>query len=124
VSFGTPNAAQTTASFAAAGTYTLSLAVSDGLKTGTAETTVVVSDPAPPPPAGPTPTGQVVELQGTISAVAVDSIVVNGTTVRWTASTIIKFNTSTQSFAIGQPIQLKGDEYSDGSVVATKVEVG
>jgi|GEM_PF-6611063 len=124
VSFGTPNAALTTATFTAAGTYTLSLAVSDGLKTGTAETTVVVSDSAPPPPAGPTPTGQVVELQGTISAVAVDSIVVNGTTVRWTASTIIKFNTSTQSFAIGQPIQLKGDEYSDGSVVAIKVEVG
>ncbi|MBN1210666.1 MAG: hypothetical protein JXB05_37810 [Myxococcaceae bacterium] len=52
VTFGTPKAAQTTASFSASGTYRLRLMASDSQLAGTADTQVVVL-PEPPPNTAP-----------------------------------------------------------------------
>ena len=52
VTFGNPNAVDTTATFSAAGTYVLQLSVNDSALTATDEVTVVVN-PAPPTNAAP-----------------------------------------------------------------------
>src|SRR5262249_3488000 len=73
VSFGTPNAAVTTASFSVVGTYTLQLSVSDSQLTGASTTTVTVNPAGSgptltlaPPAAGPRVTGSSQQLTATL----------------------------------------------------------
>lgn len=85
-----------------------------------------VATPTPTPVATPTPvvtnTGKKVELKGIISSVDYSSIVVKGTTVYITPSTVIKLNYQ-PSLEVGQKVQVKGRMNIDGTVTALKIEV-
>lgn len=79
---------------------------------------------APNPPSSTAPSGETVEMSGTLDAVGSDSITVDGVTILITADTTVKFEDgSGGAFAVGQAVELKGASNSDGSITATKIQV-
>ncbi len=124
VSFGNASTASTTASFSVAGAYTLRLTVNDGEFSGSDDLVVMVTaDSGTPPPYDPD--AQQVELEGTIQEVGSSYIKLSGVKVWYTASTVIKFeDDSGSSFQVGQSVELKGSQNTDGSATAKKIQVG
>lgn len=127
VVFGNANSATTTASFNIDGTYTLQLAASDGVLSNT-DNILVIVEPEPSIPNLPPvfdPNGPQAELQGSIQEVGSNYIVVSGSKVWHTATTVIKFEDgSGSSLHIGQSVELKGSKNTDGSITASKIQVG
>ncbi|MCP4255834.1 MAG: hypothetical protein GY775_21025, partial [Candidatus Scalindua sp.] len=124
VNFSDLSALSTTASFSIAGTYTLRLAVNDGEFSDSDDLIVTVSaNSGTPPPYDPD--AQQVELQGSIQEVGSSYIKLPGVKVWYTASTVIKFEDGNgSSFQVGQSVELKGSQNTDGSTTAKKIQVG
>ncbi len=87
------------------------------------------TDPAPEPDPEPSdvPTNidtnaEQAEIEGEISNVGTGFIEVDGTKVWHTSSTVLKFN-DVSGFAVGLPVQVKGNWTTDGQIVATDLEV-
>ncbi|MCP4001406.1 MAG: hypothetical protein GY727_10895, partial [Gammaproteobacteria bacterium] len=124
VDFSDLSALSTTASFSIAGTYTLRLTVNDGELSGSDDLIVTLTaDSGTPPPYDPD--AQQVELQGSIQEVGSSYIKLSGVKVWYTASTVIKFEDGNgNSFEVGQSVELKGSQNTDGSATAKKIQVG
>jgi len=69
---------------------------------------------------GSTSSGPTVEFQGKISAVAASSLVVSGKTIIITPTT--KVNVSGGTFKVGQQAQGKGQQQSNGDIIATSIQ--
>lgn len=81
--------------------------------------------PADQPTTPTTSSGETIEVEGAITGVEADSIVVEDVIVRYTDATTIKFEDGFGlSFAIGQPTQVKGTAHTDGSITAIKIQIG
>jgi len=64
------------------------------------------------------------ELKGVIEEIGANFIVVNGTMVRITGDTVVKFEDDAGgNFAVGQKVEIKGKRNKDGSVSAIKIQV-
>ncbi len=127
VTFGDAGIATTTASFSVGGTYTLLLAVSDGVHTDT-DTSVITVNPEPMT-SGPqpfNPNGPKIELQGTIQEVGLNYIVVAGVKIWYAVDTVIKFDGDGDgnTFGIDQPVELTSSRNPDGSATAKKIQIG
>ncbi len=114
------------------GAYTLKAVATDSAgNRATAKISVTVNGaaPAPAPAPAPTPstaqpTGQTIEFAGVVSEVGSGYFVVGGLRVNYNATSIMKYNTSTSTPKVGDAVQGKADEYSDGTGVAIKAEFG
>lgn len=85
------------------------------------------SDPAAEPTSGDAPTNmdanaEPAEIEGSITNIGAGFIEVSDTQVWHTSSTVLKFN-DVSDFAIGLPVQLKGNWTTDGQIVATNLEI-
>ena len=83
--------------------------------------------PAPDPAPGNVPTNidtnaETAEIEGAISNIGSGYIEVNGIKVWHTSSTVLQFN-DVSGFAVGLPVQVKGNWTTDGQIVATDLEV-
>jgi hypothetical protein len=85
-----------------------------------------VPDPNPvpnpePDPATPAPT---VEHKGTITATGSNQVTINGIIILITADTVIKFDRQgVTTMQIGQNVEMKGLQNTDGSITASKMSV-
>ena len=70
----------------------------------------------------PPPTGELIEGEGSITAVASGAIEINGVITYYNDATNIKFNDVTD-FAVGLPVQYKGILAADGTITATDLEI-
>jgi hypothetical protein len=69
--------------------------------------------------------GEVIEIKGIIDALGDSYIGVDGVTVFYDSDTLIKFEDDTGgAFAVGQTVEGEGLLNSDGSIYATKLQVG
>ena len=75
-------------------------------------------NPPPPPP----PVGTVLEGEGTLSAIGVDYIEVDGLRMYITEQTVIKFN-DVDDFELGLPVQYKAVQDENDLITATDIEV-
>lgn len=81
--------------------------------------------PEPAPDAGAQPTGATVELEGTVTEVGDGYFSVDGQRVNVDATSIIKFQDGAgPDIEVGDPVQGKGAEFTDGSLLAVKAEFG
>ena len=88
-------------------------------------TTTTTSPPTDPTPADAQPTGNTVEFSGTVTEVGSDYFVVDGLKVTIGSASIMKYEDGFgPAPKVGDPVQGKADEYSDGSHVAVKAQFG
>ena len=105
----------------AAGDYTIKAVAVDRAGNRRAKKLVVtVSGVNPPPP--PPPVGTVLEGEGTLSAIGVDYIEVDGLRMYITEQTVIKFN-DVDDFELGLPVQYKAVQDENDLITATDIEV-
>ena len=100
----------------------------DPTPTEPAPTDPTPTDPAPtdPTPTDPnaTVTGQI-EIVGVVTEAGTDYFILNGTRITINATSIIKFDDGFgPTIKAGDPVDFKGDTYSDGSVIAVKAQFG
>lgn len=117
------------------GSYTLQAVATDAAgNSSTASVTVTVAappaaSPTPAPSPVPTdaqPTGNQVEFSGTVTEAGTDYFVVDGSLrVSIGPASILKYQDGFgPAPKVGDPVQGKADEYSDGTHVAVKAEFG
>jgi len=123
-----PFSAQWDSGTVAPGTYTLKVTAIDGAGNRNSESIDVivggiVTPPTttPPTPTTPVPTGTDVEGEGTILAIGVDYLDSEIGRIFYNADTVIKLN-DVSAFAVGQPLQYKGVQDSNGTITALKLE--
>jgi hypothetical protein len=85
--------------------------------------------PEPPPPSEPAPdvqpTGETIEFEGTVTEVGSGYFSVDGSRVNVDASSTIRFQDGAgPDIRVGDPVQGKGTEFTDGSLLAVKAEFG
>lgn len=86
---------------------------------------VPTTDPAPDTGSTATPMGETVELEGEVTAVGNGYFAMDGQRIEITGDSTIKFNDGAgPTIQVGDAVQGKADEYSDGSLVAVKFEFG
>jgi hypothetical protein len=82
-------------------------------------------EPTPAPDTGAQPTGNTVELEGTVTEVGSGYFSVDGLRINVDATSTIKFQDGAgPEIRVGDPVQGKGAECTDGSLLAVKVEFG
>ena len=82
-------------------------------------------EPTPVPDGGAVPTGDTTELDGTVTGVGSGYFEVDGRRVNIDATSIIKFQDGAgPDIRVGDPVQGKGAELSDGNLLAVKAEFG
>ena len=114
------------------GAYTLKAVAADSAgNRATAKITVTVNATAPAPeptpeptPSSTQPTGQTIEFEGVVTEVGNGYFVAGGIRVNYNATSIMKYNGSQSTPTVGDPVQGKADEYSDGTALAIKAEFG
>ncbi len=121
-----------------AGDYTLQAIATDAagnisttsinVTVGSGQTASPAPAPAPSPVATTTaqPTGDRLEFSGTITEVGTNYFVIDGNlNVSIGAASILKFEDGYGPiFKVGEPVEGKADEYSDGRYVLVKAQVG
>jgi hypothetical protein len=71
------------------------------------------------------PTGETIEFEGTVTEVGSGYFSVDGSRVNVDASSTIKFQDGAgPDIRVGDPVQGKGAELTDGSLLAVKAELG
>ena len=81
--------------------------------------------PTPAPGTGAQPTGSMAEFEGTVTEVGSGYFSVDGQRVNIDSTSVIKFQDGAgPSIQVGDPVQGKGAEFSDDSLLAVKAEFG
>ena len=103
-------------------------ASSSASATITVSVNATAPDPAPEPdpdpaPSSAQPTGETIEFAGDVTEVGDGYFVVDGLHVNYDATSVMKYDDSQGSTPmVGDSVEGKADEYSDGSGLAIKAE--